>query len=718
MTPGKRSLEFLFNPRSVAILGASSDLNKVSGRPLAYMLRFQYPGNIYPINPKYPQIAGVKCYPSIHEVPGEIDALMMIIPAEEILPNLEAGFQKGVKAAIIISGGFAETGEEGRKLQQQVTAFAQKTGMLVYGPNTTGFVSLVNRNVATFSQALEVVEDLVPGETGLITQSGAFGASIFVRAMRVGLGLSHWAATGNEADLEFCDFLDYMVEDRHTRVIAGFLAGVENGQRLIAGLDHAAQRGKPVVLLKVGSTDASQRAAISHTGAMMGSARAYDAVFRQKGVVVAQDIQELIDFSMALSKTPSPKGKRVGILTESGGGGVLLTERCSETGLEVGEIFGSTQEKLKTVVPSLGSVKNPVDLTGQSLSNPALIKDALKVMLASDDFDIIVPLFLMSKATAERKAKDLWEAFQGQKGKTLVVCWPEGPREWIQYLMEKGIFVAVTPTRCAQALSAVVRYADFQHDYAGGRALGDELSDLSADRKIKALAIIEEAKRKGLNSLSEYEAKQILRAYGIPIAEERLAHSLEEAIAMAREIGYPIAAKLVSPDIPHKTEAGVIALNIHSEEQLQEQYPEILKRGKIFRPEARIDGVLIQEMVSGEGIETIVGLSQEPPFGPTLLFGLGGIFVEVMNDVSIRVLPVTRKDTLNMISEIRGYRVLQGTRGRKPADLEAITQVLLKTACLAAELKGAVAEVDINPLIVMEADKGAKAVDALITLAP
>ena len=715
----KEKLEYLFHPRSVAILGASSDLNKVSGRPLAYLLRFRYPGNIYPINPKYPEIAGVKCYPSILEVPGEIDVLMMIIPAEEILPNLEAGFQKGVKAAIIISGGFAETGAEGRKLQQKVTAFARKTGMLVYGPNTTGFVSLANQNVATFSQALEVVEELVPGDTGLITQSGAFGASIFVRAMRVGLGLSHWAATGNEADLEFCDFLDYMVEDPKTRVIAGFLAGVENGQKLMAGLDHAAQRGKPVVLLKVGSTDASQRAAVSHTGAMMGSSRAYEAVFRQKGVIVAQDIQELIDFSMALSKTPYPKGKRVGILTESGGGGVLLTERCSEAGLEVGEIFGPTQEKLKTVVPSLGSVKNPVDLTGQSLSNPALIKDALEVMLASDDFDIIVPLFLMSKATAERKAKDLWQAFQGQKGgKTLVACWPEGPREWIQYLMEKGIFTAVTPTRCAQALSAVVRYADFQRDSMGGAAHGDGLSDLSGERKIKALTVIAEAKRKGLTSLNEYEAKKILRAYGIPITEERLVHSLEEALAMAREMGYPVAAKLVSSDIPHKTEAGVIALNIHSEEQLQEKYQEILKRGKIFRPEARIDGILIQEMMREQGVETIVGISQEPPFGPTLLFGLGGIFVEVMKDISIRVLPVTRKDVQKMISEIRGHKILQGIRGRKPADTEALIQVLLKTACLAAELKDAVAEIDINPLIVMETNKGAKAVDALITLAP
>jgi len=715
----KEKLAYLFNPRSVAILGASSDLNKVSGRPLAYMLRFQYPGNIYPINPKYPQIAGVKCYPSIQEVPGEIDVLMMIIPAEEILSNLESGFQKGVKAAVIISGGFAETGEEGRRLQQKVTDFARRTGLLVYGPNTTGFVSLATRNVATFSQALEVVEELVPGQTGLITQSGAFGASIFVRAMRAGLGLSHWAATGNEADLEFCDFLDYMVDDPQTRVIAGFLAGVEDGQKLMAALDHAARKRKPVVLLKVGSTDASQRAAVSHTGAMMGSARAYDAVFRQKGVIVAQDIQELIDFSLALSKIPFPKGKRIGILTESGGGGVLLTERCSEMGLEVAEIFGSTQEKLKTVVPSLGSVKNPVDLTGQSLSNPALVKEALEVMLASDDFDIIVPLFLMSKATAEKKAKDLWQAFQEQKGsKTLVVCWPEGPRQWIQYLMEKGIFVAVTPTRCAQALSAVVRYADFHRSCQEGKDLEEESLNLAADRKIKALAVIEEAKRQGRNTLNEYEAKKILQAYGIPTTEEMLARSPEEALAGARRIGYPVAAKLMSPDIPHKTEAGVVALDIPSEERLREKYQEVLNRGKKFHPGARIDGVLIQEMVGEQGIETIVGLSQEPPFGPALLFGLGGIFVEVLKDVSIRVLPVTRMDARKMISEIRGFKVLQGIRGRKPADRETIVQVLLKTACLAAELKEAVAEIDINPLIVMEESKGAKAVDALISLAP
>jgi acyl-CoA synthetase (NDP forming) len=323
----------------------------------------------------------------------------------------------------------------------------------------------------------------------------------------------------------------------------------------------------------------------------------------------------------------------------------------------------------------------------------------------------------MSKATAEKKAKDLWQAFQGQKNrKILAVCWPEGPREWIQYLMEKGIFVAVTPTRCAQALSATVRYADFQRESKGGKTLQEEPLDLAPDRKFKALAIIEEARRSGRNSLSEYEAKKILRAYGISITEEMLAHSIEEALGMARRIRYPVAAKLVSPDIPHKTEAGVIALNILSDEQLQEEYQQILKRGQTFLPGARIEGILIQEMVRGPGIETIVGLSQEPPFGPTLLFGLGGVFVEIMKDVSIRVLPVIRRDAQNMISEIRGYKVLQGIRGRKPADREAIIQVLLKTACLAAELKDFVAEIDINPLIVREENQGAKAVDALITL--
>ncbi|MBM4330680.1 MAG: acetate--CoA ligase family protein [Deltaproteobacteria bacterium] len=713
----QKKLESLFNPRSIGILGASSDLNKVSGRPLAYMLRFGYPGKIYPINPKYKEIAGVQCFPSLAEVPGEIDALMVIIPAEEILANLEKALHKGVKVAIIVSGGFAETGDEGRKLQQKLTDFARKTGMLIYGPNTTGFLSLVNRTVATFSQGLEVIGDMVPGRTGLITQSGAFGAAIFVRAMRVGLGLSHWAATGNEADLEFCDFLEYMVDDPHTRVIAGFLAGVEEGQKLIQGLDRAAQKGKPVVLLKVGGTEAGERAAFSHTGAIVGSARAYDAVFRQKGVLLAQDIQELIDYSMAFCLTPLPRGKKVGIMTESGGGGILLTERCSELGLEVSEIFGPTRERLKGVVPSLGSIKNPVDLTGQSLSNPSLVKGSLEVMLDAEDFDIVVPLLLMSKATAEKKAKDLWQLFQDlRSNKILVVCWPEGPKEWAQFLIERGIFVSVTPTRCAQTLKALFTYADFQRRYGGRKTLDEGLINLPADRQKRALEVIQKATRRGESSLNEYESKKILQAYGIPTAKEALSTSPDEAAMIAREIGYPVVAKLISPEIPHKTEAGVISLNIQSEEQLRRDFQKIIKKGKAYRPDARIDGILIQEMVLEQAVETIVGLSQERPFGPVILFGLGGIFVEIMQDVAIRVLPVTRSDVEGMIPQIQGYKILQGVRGKRPADVEALSMVLLQVACLARELKEVIAELDINPLMVLEEGNGVKAVDALICL--
>jgi len=714
-SPGTRALQYLFNPRSIAILGASSDLNKVSGRPLAYMLRFQYPGKIYPINPKYREIAGVKCFPSLDDVPGDIDALMMIVPAEEILANLEAGLHKGLKAAIIISGGFAEAGEHGRKLQEEVSAFAKRTGVLVYGPNTTGIASLVYRNVATFSQSLEVVDDLVPGKTGLITQSGAFGASIFVRAMRVGLGISHWVATGNEADLEFCDFLNYMVDDPHTRVIAGFLAGVKDGQKFIAALERAAEKGKPVVLLKVGSTEASQRAAVSHTGAMVGSARAYEAVFRQKGAIFARDIQELIDFSMALSMTPLPKGNRTGVLTESGGGGILLTERCAQEGLDVAEILGPTREQLKAVVPTLGSVQNPVDLTGQSLTNPGLVKDALEVMLAADDFDIVVPLLLMSKATAERKTKDLLQVFEQYGDRTtLMVCWPEGPKESVRSLMQRGIFVAMTPTRCAEALHALVSYAEFQRKRVAGTG---ELSEgLPADRKSKVEAIIVAARRRGLSALNEYEAKKVLEAYGIPISSEKLATTWEEAREIARRIGYPVAAKLVSPDILHKTEAGVIALNITSEQDLRNKYEEILMKGKAYRAGTRIDGVLIQEMVDVRGVETIIGVSQEPPFGPAVLFGLGGIFVEVMADVSIRVLPASAADLRAMISELRGYKILQGARGRSPADIDAVFQSLVRVACLVSEFPQSIREIDINPFIVMEKGKGARAVDALISL--
>jgi acetyltransferase len=714
----RKNLQYLFNPRSIAILGASSNFNKVSGRPLSYMLRFGYPGKIYPINPKYEEISDVKCYPTVKDVPGEIDILMVIIPAKEILPNLELGLEKKVKAAVIVSGGFSEVGEEGRKLQAQLTSFARDTGMLIYGPNTTGFLSLVNRAVATFSQGLEVIEEMIPGRTGLITQSGAFGAAIFVRAMRVGLGFSHWAATGNEADLEFCDFLEYMVDDPHTHVIAGFLATVNDGQKLIQGLDRAAQKGKPVVLLKVGDTEAGKRAAYSHTGTIVGSTRAYDAVFKQKGVIIARDMAQLIDHAMALASTALPKGKKVGIMTESGGGGVLLTERCSELGMEVSEILGPTREKLKEVVPSLGSVKNPVDLTGQSLGNPALVKEAVKVMLESDEFDVVVPLLLMSKATAEKKAKDLSELFHQHKGhKVMVACWPEGPREWIKFLMEKGIHVSATPSRCARTLGALVNYASFLKKYHKASALeSDVIEALPGDRKERALEVIREVENKGEGRLNEYEGKRLLKAYGIPTAEEGLVTSLEEAVEIADKIGYPVVAKLISPDIPHKTEAGVVALNIEAESKLRVVFQELMDRAKAFNPDARVDGVLIQEMVSEPGVETIVGVSHEKPFGPTILFGLGGVFVEAMQDVAIRILPITRKDAEDMVQQIRGYTLLKGTRGRNPVDMEALYSVLLKAGCLAYDLKEIIAEIDINPLIVMEDGKGTRAVDALVLL--
>ena len=438
-------------------------------------------------------------------------------------------------------------------------------------------------------------------------------------------------------------------------------------------------------------------------------------MFRQKGAIFARDIQELIDFSMALSMTPLPKGNRTGVLTESGGGGILLTERCAQEGLDVAEILGPTREQLKAVVPTLGSVQNPVDLTGQSLTNPGLVKDALEVMLAADDFDIVVPLLLMSKATAERKTKDLLQVFEQYGDRTtLMVCWPEGPKESVRSLMQRGIFVAMTPTRCAEALHALVSYAEFQRKRVAGTG---ELSEgLPADRKSKVEAIIVAARRRGLSALNEYEAKKVLEAYGIPISSEKLATTWEEAREIARRIGYPVAAKLVSPDILHKTEAGVIALDITSEQDLRKKYEEILMKGEAYRAGTRIDGVLIQEMVDVRGVETIIGVSQEPPFGPAVLFGLGGIFVEVMADVSIRVLPASAADLRAMISEIRGYKILKGARGRSPADIDAVFESLVRVARLVSEFPQSIREIDINPFIVMEKGKGARAVDALISL--
>ncbi|MBI2318512.1 MAG: acetate--CoA ligase family protein [Betaproteobacteria bacterium] len=711
----KRNLEYLFNPRSIGILGASSDPAKMSGRPLVYLRKFGFPGRIYPINPQYKEIAGVPCFPSVKDVPGDIDVLMVIIPARLVLASLEQALQKGVKAAIIISGGFAEVGGEGVILQNQLQEFSRRTGMLLYGPNTTGLLSMVTRTIATFSQSIEAMQDLVPGKTGLITQSGAFGATIFVRSMRVGLRLSHWAATGNEVDLEFCDFLEYMADDPHTSVIAGFMAGVHDGQKLVRALDRAAAKGKPVVILKVGGTEAGARAAKSHTGAIVGSGEAYDAVFRQKGVILARDVDDLIDHALALSMTRLPGGKRLGIMTESGGGGVLLAERAAELGLNVGEIQGSTRERLARVVPAVGSVQNPVDLTGQSLTDLSLITGSMEVMLDAPDFDIIVPFLLMSKTTAQKKALDLVATVKNHgRDKSVLVCWPEGQKEWVQYLTDNGVFVTATGSRCAATAAALAHFAEFQRNLPG--AADEAALGLPADRKEKAAAVIGAARRRRGLALNEYESKEVLRAYGVATVKEAIAGSADEAVAIARRFGYPVVAKLLSADILHKTEAGVIALNVKSDDALRIAYEDLVAKGKAYRPDALVQGVLIQEMVAGKGVETIVGVSREEPFGPAIMFGIGGILVEIMKDVSIKVLPVNSRDLDSMVSEIKGSAILKGARGGRSADVAAIRDTLARVAALAGEFQDVIAELDVNPLIALEQGKGVRAVDALVLL--
>ena len=715
----RTNLSALFNPKSIAIVGASSNPKKLGGRPLDYMKRFGYPGKIFPINPKSEQVQGLDCYAKIADVPEDIDLSLVIVPSQFVLPSLESAAKKNCKAAIIISGGFAEVGGEGKVLQDKLTSLARETGMSLYGPNTVGFLSPVYKNYATFTQALENVKDLKPGRTGLITQSGAFGATIFVRSLRVGMGISHWAATGNEADLDFSDFLDYMVEDPDTDVISGFMAGIKDGPKLVRALDRAAEKKKPVVILKLGSTEAGQKAAYSHTGTMVGSGRAYEAIFKQKGVIMANNIAQFLDYSMALATTALPKGRRVGIMTESGGGGVLLTERCSELGLKVPEPGEESKKKLSEVVPDLGSVDNPIDLTGQSLANPKLIKQATEVMYSLPDFDFIVPMLLMSEDLGEIKSNYLKNLCEENRDKaSMVVCWPEGPKQWVKYLMDQGVHVSVTPTRCAQTMHALVQFGEFIKSYNSSRQRIDpnSIPGLPADRVEMAKRVINDIRTKNENRLNEYEGKLLLKAYGIPVVEEAIAETPELALEIGEDLGFPLVVKIVSKDIPHKTEAGVIRLGISSSEELEIAVQELLIKANEFAPGAKIDGILLQKMAQGKPVETIVGITHEEPFGPALMFGLGGIFVEVLKDVAIRMLPTSQNDIVSMLDEIKGAPILNGVRGQRPADKAGVVDTLIKTALLAQELSGEIAEIDINPLLVMEEGEGVMAVDALVLL--
>jgi len=700
-------LDPFFRPASIAILGASEDFVKISGRPLKFLLEKGYPGRIFPVNPKYERVAGLPCYPTITAIPEPVDLAIVAVPAALVPEALGLCAAKGVRSAVVFSSGFGEVGEEGRRLERQLAEVARGSGLRLCGPNTLGFMNTFDRVMATFSQAGE--GEAPPGPVAFVTQSGAFGTAIFALARQRGLSFGYFVNSGNEADLELADLLDYVVADPRVRVVSGYIEGLKDGRRLLAVADRALELGKPVVIVKVGRSPAGARAALSHTGSLAGSDRVYSGVFRQKGIIRATQEEELLDLVSAFSLCPLPGGRGLGIVTQSGGAGVLMADRAEELGLAVPELADDTRTALRKVIPAFGSIKNPVDITAQFIADPALLRSALGIVLQDPRVDAVIFYLGLMERFADQVVANLREV-HARTRKPLLVAWAAAPEPGLRALRESGICVMPSATRAVNAVRALVEYAEARN------RRGEERPGIEGSGGGAAGSVIQARHGKGGRVLTTRECFALLSRWGIKVAPSRLGRTAAEAVQAAEEIGYPVALKVESPEIRHKTDARALRLNVSGPDEVVRSFDELIANARRHAPHAQVQGILVQRMVHG-GTEVVVGLNQDPQFGPVVMVGLGGVLVEVLEDVAFRAAPLTRSDAEAMLRELRGARILEGTRGRPPADVRAVTDVLLAVSRLAMDAAGEVAELDINPLLVLPVGGGALAVDALVILA-
>jgi acyl-CoA synthetase (NDP forming) len=688
------SLEPLFRPRSVAVIGASADPARIGGIPIRLMRQFGFPGPIYPVNPTIREAQGLPAYPDITAVPGPVDQVIFAVPERLVVPALEQCARVGVRAAVMFSAGFAEVGEEGRRQQERVATVARAGGIRVLGPNCLGVVHFARGMFSTFSPGFG--DGFVrEGRIALVTQSGAFGGYSFVLARDRGLGLSYWVTTGNEADVDVAACIAFLAEDPETTAILAYLEAARDGTRLRAALERARARGKPVVAVKVGRTELGAVAAASHTASLAGADAVYDAVFRQHGAWRAQTVEEFFDLGYALAVGRRPASRRVGMVTVSGGVGVLMADEVTAHGLEAPPLPEAAQAALKALVP-FAAVRNPVDITGQLVNDIGLFERSIETVVAEGDYASVVCF----QGSAGRspvngpRIEAVWQRMRREHPDTLVaivgVTTPAGRHRY----EADGCLVFDDPTRAIRAVAALTRLAE----------------DLARPAAPVAAA---PAPPLPPGPYTEAAALAVLRAAGLPTVDTRHVRSADEAARAAAELGGPVAVKVVSAALTHKSDVGGVALGIATPDEAAAAYAAVLARVRQRAPGAAIDGCLVAPMVSGV-CETILGVHRDPVFGPVVMVGLGGVLVEVLRDVAFRAAPVDPDEARRMLAELRGARLLEGVRGRPPADVDALVDALVRLSRFAAAHAGEIESLDVNPFIVRARGQGGCAVDAVL----
>jgi len=705
-------LKTLFHPRSVALIGVSTEPTKLSGRPFRFFREFGYAGEVYPVNPKYQEVGGVRCYASVSEIPGEVDLAVITLPAAAVPGTLAECGAKGVKAASIISSGFAEVGGDGIRLQDELKRVAAEYGIALCGPNCSGFVYFPERVTASFTVGLDAGFP-EPGPAAFISQSGALSSYILGAAPERALGFRYWITTGNECVLSFTDYLQYVVEDPEVRLVLGYLEDARDGQAFQAAARRALLLDKPLIIMKVGRSEAGAKASVSHTGSLVGADEVYQAVFTQNGVLRAESLDELFDLAVISQAGRRPRGKRVQIITNSGAAGILLADVGSEWGLEFTDLSDSTKGALKKVMPPFATIANPMDLTAEIVARPGLLKGAAELILADPNVDNLVIFLGIMPGAHEKLATDIAQ-IACTTDKLVMVTWFPLPLPHVrQILIDADVPVFPEPARGMRALGKMAQYVATRERAQSLEPAAIDVGSPGASAADKILAV---AKEQGRKALGEVEAKGLLKTWGLAVPRGGLARSRAEAGALAKGIGAPVAMKASSPDLLHKTEAGVVRLGLGSPEEAERAYDEILDKVKEWNPKVRLDGVLVEEMIGGETREVIVGVRRDLRFGPVVTFGLGGILVEAIKDFVVWPAPLTPEEAREMIRKIRGHRILTAFRGRPAADMEALAGVICRIGQIACERQEQISELEINPLFVLPVGSGVIVGDALVAL--
>ncbi len=697
------SIGNFFCPDSVAVIGAAREEKKVGRVILENIIKSGFKGKVYPVNPKADKIHGLKCYHSLLDIPTDVDLAIIAIPAQYVCQILDECSKKNTKWSIIISAGFKETGVEGAKRESQLIEKAKKYGIRILGPNCLGVIDTTCPLNASFSTSMPP-----RGNIGFLSQSGALGTAILDKADACNIGISKFVSLGNKADISENDLFDKWENDDNTEVITAYLEGVKCGREFIK-ISSRISKKKPIIVLKSGNTDAGARAVSSHTGTLAGSARAYEAAFKQAGIIRANTIKDFINYATSFSYQPLPKGKKVAIITNAGGPGIMATDACEKNNITLATLGIETIEKLKGFLPGAACFYNPIDILGDALADR--YKKTLEVLVEDSNVDAVVVILTPQAMTQSLEtARAIEEIMEKHKRKIPVLTSFLGGTEIekaVDFLAEKNIPNFDIPEEAIDTLKTMIEHAVWKLQKSF------PIENFDVDRE-KVRKIFNKCKSEDRLELGEIEARGILEAYDIRIPEAELASDINEAKKIAERIGYPLVLKIVSPNILHKTDVGGVRIGIKDEKELEEDYDEILFHVKRYMPDANISGILIQEFIMDKK-ETIIGVSEDLQFGPMIMFGLGGIYVEVLKDVSFRIAPISRQTAYEMIKEIRAIKLLEGTRGENPSDIGSIVETILRVSQLVTDFPEII-EMDINPLFVKKQGEGSIAGDARIRI--